>query len=131
MIVSIIRLIHLIIVGLISISPFLDFEIIKRYSFIFLIYLLFQYISGYQKCGLTRFEYMIMGEKYKEGFLYRLINPMISVREDYFEKYLVIVHCIYIIILFIQLYNIENIIDIVYNYLYFPIIDNNNNITKN
>ena len=115
MIVNLIRIIHLIIVIIIFISPLIDNNDIKKYVFIFLIYLLFQYITGYKKCGLTEIESMMMGEKYQEGFIYRIINPMITVREDYFENYLLIVHLFYIIILFIQLYDINDIIKYITN----------------
>ena len=110
MIVNIIRMIHLIIIILVAISPIIDNNIIKKYAFIFLVYLLFQYITGYKQCGLTKFEYIIMQDKHEEGFLYRLINPMITVREDYFENYLLIIHICIIVLLFIQLYDINDII---------------------
>lgn len=66
--------------------------------------MLIQYISGYQLCGLTKLEYYLMGHKYKEGFLYRIIKPMTTVSNDYFEKYLLVIHYLYIFILYIQLY---------------------------
>lgn len=59
---------------------------------------------GYEKCGLTQLEYWVMGEKYQQGFLYRLINPIIKVREDYFEKGLVYFHIFLIIVFAYQLY---------------------------
>ncbi len=104
MLLILIKLIHFIIVVLIGLSPFINVYKIKYYSFIFLIYLLFQYISGYQKCGLTQLEYYVMGKNYEEGFLYRLINPLIKVPEHYFNKYIICIHLIYIIILFNQIY---------------------------
>jgi hypothetical protein len=103
MLSNIINFIHLILVLVIISAPFIDNNIIKKYVFTFLIYLLFQYLSGYEKCGLTELEYLVMGEKYQHGFLYRIINPLIKIPEEYFDKYLFFVHLIYIIILYNQL----------------------------
>ena len=104
MLSNIIKLIHLIIVLSVISSPFINNLSFKKYIFYFLIYLLFQYLTGYEKCGLTDFEYYIMGEKYQEGFIYRIIKPLISVNENYFNKYLLLIHLIYILILYYQLY---------------------------
>ena len=99
----IIRILHFILIILIGISPFIDSYKLKNYVLVFLLYLLFQYLSGYQKCGLTNLEYFVMGKKYKEGFLYRLIKPVITVREDYFKKYLLVIHLLYIAILYYEI----------------------------
>jgi hypothetical protein len=103
MIIKIIQLLHFILVAIISFSIFLPFTEIKYNSLVLLIYILFQYLTNYGKCGLTQLEYYIMGEKYQEGFLYRLIKPVITVSESYFDNYLFILHIIYIIILAYQL----------------------------
>jgi hypothetical protein len=104
MLSKLIMILHLLLVIIIAVSPYIDNFTIKNYSLIFLIYLLLQYLTGYQKCGLTQLEYMVKQEDYKEGFLYRLITPLITVREDYFTNYLLVVHLIYILILGYQLY---------------------------
>lgn len=103
MIIRIIQLLHLILVVIILLSIFLPFIEIKHYSLVLLIYILIQYLTNYGKCGLTQIEYYIMGEKYQEGFLYRLIKPIITISESYFDNYLFILHIIYIIILAYQL----------------------------
>ena len=105
MLANIIKIIHLILVILIVSSPFIDSIYIKENVLVFLIYLLFQYVSGYQRCGLTQLEYYAMGEKYQEGFLYRLITPIISIPENYFDQWLIVIHIMYIFILILQLYN--------------------------
>jgi hypothetical protein len=105
MLVNIIKIIHLIIVLLIISSVFIDNLFLKKYVLIFLIYLLFQYLTGYERCGITELEYLVMNEKYKEGFMYRIINPLIKVPEHYFNKWLFVFHILYIIILFQQIYN--------------------------
>jgi hypothetical protein len=105
MILYFIRIIHFLIICLILISPFINFYKLKEYVFIFLVYLLLQYLTGYEKCGLTELEYIFMGENYKEGFMYRIIKPMITMKEAYFNNYITIIHLVYIIILYYQLYN--------------------------
>ena len=100
----IIKLLHLILVIFIVIAPFLPNKQIKFNIFIILVYLLFQYLTGYNRCGLTELEYYVMGEKYQEGFLYRLINPIIKLPEDYFDKCILVFHLIYVFILGMQIY---------------------------
>jgi hypothetical protein len=99
----IIKILHLIIILTIIVSPFVNNMKIKQYVFIFLCYLLFQYATGYKRCGLTELEYMVMGKEYKNGFLYRLITPMINIPEFYFDKVIQIIHIILIIILVYQI----------------------------
>lgn len=103
MLINIIKLFHLIIIIFLGIAPFYPNRQLKKTVFILLLYLFFQYISGYEKCGLTILEYTVMGEKYQEGFIYRLINPIIKIPEKYFDQYLFYIHSIYIVILYIQL----------------------------
>jgi hypothetical protein len=104
MLENIIKLIHLILVIFIIIAPFVNNRQIKINIFIILVYLLFQYLTGYNKCGLTELEYYMMGKDYQQGFLYRLIGPVIKVSEDYFDKWIFIFHFIYVGILGYQLY---------------------------
>jgi hypothetical protein len=100
----VIRALHLLIILFIILSPFIDNKQIKTYVLVFLSYLIFQYITGYRKCGLTELEYKIMGKEYKNGFLYRLINPMINIPEFYLDEIVQGVHIILIFVLYYQLY---------------------------
>ena len=104
MIENIIKILHLILVIFIIISPCIDSREIKINVLIILVYLLFQYLTGYNRCGITELEYYLMKEDYKEGFLYRIINPVIKVPEKYFDNWLYIFHIIYVIILINQIY---------------------------
>lgn len=101
--VNIIKLIHLLIVLAVISAPFINNYAFKENVFVFLIYLLLQYISGYERCGLTELEYLIMGEKYQEGFIYRLIKPMITLPEHYFDRYTFGIHIIFLYVLYYQL----------------------------
>ena len=60
-------------------------------------------ITNFGKCGLTELEYAIRGEKCKEGFIYRLVKPIITVPEKYFDQHLYWVHVLWILILGYQL----------------------------
>ena len=100
----IIRLLHLFLFITLLSSIFISNYTLKELSLIILLFLLLQYLSNYGKCTLTQLEYMIMGENYKEGFLYRLINPIIKRDENYFDYYYYIFHLLWIIILIYQLY---------------------------
>ncbi len=87
MLIYIIRFIHLLLLLFILFSPFYS----KRYlkiTIILLLYILYKwYIDG--SCGLTVLEYYLMGyEKEAHGFIYRLVNPLISIPEGLFAEYL-------------------------------------------
>ena len=98
-----IKIIHFIIILVVILSPVINDYDIKRLVLGFLLYLLFQYMTGYNKCGLTELEYYVIGEKYKEGFIYRIVNPIIQVSENYFNKCLYIIHILLILILIYQI----------------------------
>jgi hypothetical protein len=107
MIIQLINFLHLILVLVVSSSIFIPNYKIKQLALTFLIFLLAQYITNYGRCGLTELEYVIKGEKYQEGFLYRLIKPVITVKEDYFNNQLYLIHILYIVILSYQLLNLN------------------------
>ena len=100
---NIIWILHLILVLCIFFSIFISDNGLKILSLGFLIYLLLQYMTGYERCGLTEIEYYVKGESYKEGFLYRLIKPVIRVPSKYFYDKLYLVHLLWIVILIYQL----------------------------
>jgi hypothetical protein len=103
MILFLIRFIHLILIITIIFSIFIDNNKIKEFTLYILLILLLQYITNYGKCTLTQLEYLIMQENYKNGFLYRLINPVINIDEKYFDNSYYIIHVLLIIILIYQL----------------------------
>jgi len=103
--VWLIRIVHLLIVIGVIVSVFINNCRFKQLALVLLIFLLVQYMLGYEKCGLTELEYWILGEKkYKQGFMYRLINPMIKVPETYFSNGLIYAHLLWIAILVYQIY---------------------------
>ncbi len=103
MIINIIQLLHLgLVLGLTS-SIFIPNIQIKKLALTFLLFIFAQYITNYGKCGLTEIEYAIRGEEYKEGFIYRLVKPVITVPEKYFNEHLYWIHLMWILILGYQL----------------------------
>ena len=102
---EIIQILHLALIVGIIVSVFINNCFVKQLALTFLIYLLVQYMFGLEKCGLTELEYWIVGEEnHKQGFMYRLINPIIKIPEDYFNSGLLYTHVIWIIILVYQIY---------------------------
>ena len=104
MLIRVIQSAHLFLVICIAISVIVPLVEYKKRILGILLCLLFRYLSGYTKCGLTELEYNVKGEKYKEGFIYRLINPILTIPEKYFDEYLFNIHVMWIIILVRQIY---------------------------
>lgn len=103
--VTIIRIIHLLIVIFIVAAVFIPNCFVKEIGLTILLFLLLQYLLGFEKCGLTDLEYLLLGEDhYQEGFIYRIINPMIKVPEKYFYNGLFYLHILWILILGYQIY---------------------------
>ncbi len=103
MIINVIQLLHLLLVLVIFLSIFIPIVQVKKIAFVLLIYIFLQYITNYGKCGLTELEYMLKGEKYKEGFIYRLVKPIITMPEKYFNQHLYVIHFVWVITLGYQL----------------------------
>ena len=108
MIIKIIQLLHLILVITLIGSVFVSNYQLKQYAFTFLIFIFIQYITNYGKCGLTELEYVFKGDKYQEGFIYRIVKPVITVPEKYFENYLYLAHISWTLILGLQLMKYSN-----------------------
>ena len=101
----VIYILHLILVICLVTSIFINNNTFKHMSLIILIFLLIHYITNNSMCLLTELEYYFKKEKYKEGFLYRLIKPILTTPEEYVNKYIYLLHILWIIILFVQLKN--------------------------
>jgi hypothetical protein len=103
MIIKIIQLFHFVLVIVLTSSVFINNNQFKKYALTILIFMYCHYITNFGKCGLTELEYMIRGGQYKEGFIYRVIKPIITIPEKYFENYLYLMHITWIVILVLQL----------------------------
>ena len=102
-IISIINLAHGLLVFGLTISVFINNYQYKKIALTLLIFIMAQFLTNYGRCGLTEIEYLFKGEKYKEGFIYRLVKPVITIPENYFNKFFYIVHILWIGILWKQL----------------------------
>lgn len=106
--VLLVRILHFLIVLGIVLSVFIYSCKWKKIALLFLLFLLLQYLLGFEKCGLTTVEYVILGEeKYQKGFMYRIVNPIIRVPENYFNNGLLFVHVLWIAILLYQLNSMD------------------------
>ena len=101
----IIFILHIILCVAMFLSIFINNNTFKHLSLIILLFLLLHYVTNNNMCLLTELEYYFKKEKYKEGFLYRLIKPVLTTPEEYVNKYLYIIHILWILILIIQLNN--------------------------
>jgi hypothetical protein len=95
-----------------ALSPLITDCYLKKLILIFMIFLCIQYITKYGKCGLINFERFFLKEKFKEGFIYRLIKPIICYKKNIIYKNYFILILIYMIILYIQLDNAGHNINI-------------------
>jgi hypothetical protein len=103
MIIYIIKILHLLLFLILFSSIFVPISLVKQLSLLMLVFLLLQFIVNQGECCLTQLEYYFTKEKYKEGFLYRLITPVIKRNEKYFDYYFYIFHLLWIIILIYQI----------------------------
>jgi len=104
MLVELIKLIHIALIIAICLSVFIPNKQFKKIMLAILILLLIQYATGYGRCGLTELEYLFMGEQnYKSGFIYRMVNPVITIPESYLDSGVYVLHLLIIIILVIQI----------------------------
>ncbi len=104
MIVEIINFLHMtLIIGLL-LSVIIPNKEYKILCLTFLLFIILQFIFNQGKCGLTQIEYMFKKDKYEEGFIYRLVTPVITIPECYFNKYLYLIHIILILSLGSQIY---------------------------
>lgn len=110
----IILLCHITLLYGIALSPFINDCYYKNMVFVFLLFVLLQFTLKYGKCGLINIERFFLKENFKEGFIYRLIKPLICYKINPFYSQFYSILLIYIVILFVQLYT-NNCYSILYN----------------
>lgn len=91
----------------IAISPFINNCEYKRIAFIFLIFLFLQFHSKYGKCMFINIERFFLKEKFKEGFVFNLIKPIICYKRNIFYKEYYFLMIFYAGLLFYQIQNTE------------------------
>lgn len=105
--VALIQGLHLLLVIGVVVAPFVPVREYKQYALAFLLFLVLQFFLNQGECGLTEIEAFVLGEKKVEGFLYRLINPVIQFHHTEFYQYVRVFHGTYIAILVGQIVSLE------------------------
>ena len=100
---DIILLCHIIFFYCIATSPFNNDYALKKIILILLLFFCAQWMSNYGKCGLINIEKYFLKDKFKTGFVYRLIKPVICYKTNIFYKHYFEIVLIYIFVLYVQL----------------------------
>ena len=100
---NIILFCHIILFYTVALSPLIKDCYLKKIILILIIFLCIQYVTKYGKCGLINIEKFFLKEKFKQGFIYKLIKPIICYKQNIIYKNYFKLIIIYMIILYIQL----------------------------
>jgi len=105
---DIILLFHTILFYIFALSPLITDCYIKKLILILMMFLSLQYVSKYGKCGLINIERFVIEKvlekkNFKEGFVYRLIKPLICYKQNIIYKNSFSLIIVYMVILYIQL----------------------------
>jgi hypothetical protein len=100
-----IKMIHLVFGLLMMSSIFINDCFLKSNALIFYVFILFHFITKYGKCGIINVERYFLKEKFREGFAFKLIKPVISYKNNFIYESFFEILPVYIFILMIQLYN--------------------------
>lgn len=113
---NIILVCHIILLYGIALSPIVDDCYYKNIIFVILLFVWGHFKFKYGKCGLISIEKFFLKENFKQGFVYKLIKPVICYKINPFYSQFYNILILYIFILFIQLYN-NNCYNIIYTNL--------------
>jgi hypothetical protein len=100
---NVILLCHIMLFYTIIVSPFINDYALKKIIIILLIFFTGQWLSNYGKCGLINIEKYFLKDNFKNGFVYRLIKPVICYKKNIFYRTYFEIVLIYIFILYYQL----------------------------
>lgn len=100
----IIMICHTILFCGIVLSPLINECKYKKITLILILFIILQFVTKYGKCGLINIEKYFLKDKFKEGFVYRLIKPIICYKINPFGGKYFNLLLIYVLILVIQLY---------------------------
>ena len=100
---DIILFFHIALFYIIALGPVITDCYLKKVILIFIMFLCLQYVTKYGKCGLINIERFFLKEKFKEGFVYRLIKPIVCYKQNIIYKHYFPLIIIYMIILYVQL----------------------------
>ncbi len=102
-IICMIQLIHILLILFIILAPFYNEEfLIKAIFLVSIVYYKWK-ING--SCFFTKLEYLVMGNNdEEEGFIYRIINPILNLNEikfDYNLEYLTLAWFFILILIYV------------------------------
>ena len=97
---NIIYILHILLFLFFLFSPFVDDCAWKVNSLVLLLFIFGHFVFKYGKCGIINVERFFLGEKFKEGFCYRLIKPVISYKNNIFydEYFNILVAYIFVLL---------------------------------
>jgi hypothetical protein len=101
LLVNLIKLFHLLLIIFLLVSPYFSKDNCRN-ALVILIYIYFKWkVDG--SCGITRLEQKLTGKKEEQGFIYRIVNPYLSINEGIFKKKLEFLTILVIVYYFILL----------------------------
>ena len=105
---DIILLFHIMLFYVFALSPLITDCYIKKLILVLMMFLSLQYVSKYGKCGLINIERFLIEKvlkkkNFKEGFIYRLIKPLVCYKQNVIYKNSFSLIIVYMVILYIQL----------------------------
>jgi hypothetical protein len=89
----------------ILVSPILDNIQLKKIALILLGFIILHFLTRYGKCGFINIERYFLKDKFRDGFLFKLIKPVISYKKNMFYHDFFPLMLIYFFILFTQIFN--------------------------
>jgi hypothetical protein len=105
---SVINILHITLLLFLGLSIFIKNKNVKMSSLIILIFISLHFITKYGKCGLINIEKFILKDNFRNGFLFRLMRPVIYYKNNYFYENLFWLMLIYIFILYYQINENKN-----------------------
>lgn len=100
-----INIIHLIFVLLMLSSIFINSWFLKSNALVFYIFIFLHFITKYGKCGIINIERYFLKDRFRDGYAFKIIKPVISYKNNFVYDSLIEILPLYIFILIIQLYN--------------------------
>lgn len=88
---NIVNVIHLAMILFGVIGPFTNNRTVLKLSLQLIIFVLFHWITKFGKCQLTELEARLRGQPRDQGYIYKILQPIINVREHHLNYVIYIV----------------------------------------
>lgn len=89
----------------ILVAPIIDDYQLKKIALILLGFIILHFLTKYGKCGFINIERLILKDKFRDGFLFNLIKPVISYKKNVFYHHFFPLMIVYFFVLYAQLFN--------------------------